>query len=295
MRTCRIGIWSALCLGITISCPAGEIHEAARKGNLGRVKSILVSDGSLLNAVDFIGHTPLTLSAAYGRWDLFQYLLDAGADVNHITRTKATVMHCASYHDRPEMVRLLFQKGGAPCLKVKDIFGEYTPMLRAVQRGSKNVIALLFDMGAQPGEATKEGWNALHLAAKCGHRHLYGLLIERGVSLDARDQDGNTPMEYDFRRPDPIPMNSRVQAEYAGFYTWEDAPEGLGITVFLQEDVLMLDDNCLNKLYPIGEDTFYCDRDPWKVQFFRNDAGIVNRVELTFLRRSVILNKNDRP
>ena len=278
---------------IWMSAPvsAGEIHDAVRRGDLEKVKSILASDESQLDAVDFIGHTPLTLSAAYARWDLFQFLLEASADVNHITRTQATPMHCASQHDRPDMVELLFENGGAPCLRVKDVFGEYTPMLRAVQRGSKNVIDLLFRKGALPEEETKEGWNALHLAAKCGHRHLYGLLIEKGVSLDAKDKEGKKPMEYDFRRPDAISMDPGMYEEFVGFYTWEGAPEDLGVKVFISDGSLILDDNCLNALYPIAEDTFYCSHDPWQAKFLRNQTGMINRVELTFLRRSVILNK----
>ena len=286
-----IAILVILCLGIGLPVFAGGIHDAARQGDIERVKSILASDASQLNAEDYIGHTPLTLSAAYAHWDLLQFLLEAGADVNHITRTRATVMHCASCHDRPDMVALLFEKGGASCLTVKDVFGEYTPMLRAVQRGSKNVIALLFEKGARPDEATKEGWNALHLAAKCGHRQLYELLIEKGVSLVALDQDGNTPMAYDFRRPDPIPMDPGAYDEFVGFYTWHGAPEGLGVTIFLHEDGLMLDDNGLDRIYPIAEDTFYCSHNPWQVKFFRDETDVVHRVELTFLRRSVMLNK----
>lgn len=270
---------------------ATEIHDAARKGNLKKVKSILTADPSQLEAEDIIGHTPLTLSAAYAHWNLFRYLIETGADVNHITRTNATPLHCACQHDRPDMVELLFKNGGVLSLKVKDIFGEYTPMLRAVQRGSKNVIALLFEKGADPEETTKEGWNALHLAAKCGHRHLYDLLVDKGVPPEAEDKKGKKPMEYDFVRPEPVPFDPELFNDYIGFYSWEDAPEGLGVTVFLHNDSLILDDNCLNTLYPIGEDCFYCSHDPWQVNFYRNQTGVVDRIELHFLRRSVMLNK----
>ena len=286
-----IGILIVTMMWMSVPVSAGEIHEAVRRGDLAEVKSILTSDKSQLDVEDFLGHTPLTLSAAYAKWDIFQYLLKVGADVNHITRTNATPMHCASQHDRPDMVELLFENGGAPCLQVKDVFGEYTPMLRAVQRGSKNVISLLFDKGARPDEETKEGWNALHLAAKCGHRHLYDLLIEKGVSLDAKDKKGKKPMEYDFRRPDAVQMDSDLYEEYVGFFSWEGAPEDLGVKVFISDGSLILDDNCLNALYPIAKDTFYCSHDPWQVRFLRNQTGMINRVELTFLRRSVMLNK----
>jgi len=79
--------------------------------------------------------------------------------------------------------------------------------------------------------------------------------------------------------------------EYIGRYTWEGATEGLGIRIFLDGETLMLDDYGLDELYPIGEDLFYCSQNPWTLKFYRNNSGEVDRVELTFLRRSVIVNK----
>jgi hypothetical protein len=117
------------------------------------------------------------------------------------------------------------------------------------------------------------------------------LLIEQGVSLDAIDELGNTPLVYDHRRPDPIPMDVDLYAEYAGSYCWEGEPDGACVGIFVQGDELMLDDNSLNAIYPIGEDLFYCSHDPWDVRFLRNEAGEVDRVELTFLRRSVLLDR----
>jgi hypothetical protein len=291
MKLFLVGMSIAVALCTTSSSVAGNIHQAARKGDLERVKSLLSLDAKQLNAQDQLGDTPLSLSAAYARWDLLRYLLEAGADVNVITRTNSTSVHCACYHDRADMVELLLQKGGAPCLQVKDVFGEYTPMLRAVQRGNRNVVSFLLERGVSPDEATKEGWNALHLAAKCGHRHLYGLLIEQGVSLDAKDQSGNTPMEYDFRRPDPTPLNANRYVDYVGRYSWQGKPEGPGVDIFIQENELLLDDNSINPIYPIGQDLFYCSHDPWEVKFLRSDAGEIDRVELVFLRRSVVLEK----
>ncbi len=270
---------------------AAEIHDAVRNGDINTVKLILTSDPNQLNSPDIIGHTPLSLSATYARWNIFQFLLEAGADVNIITRSNSTVAHSVCQHNRPDMMEVLLQKGGSSCLKIRDVYGEYTPMLRAVQRGCKEVIAYLLENGSSPDESTREGWNALHLAAKCGHRHLYGLLIEKGVSMDAEDSDGKTPMEYDFRRPDPIPVDQILYKDYIGRYTWEGAPEGLGIRIFMDGETLMLDDYGLDEIYPIGEDMFYCSQNPWTLKFLRDNSGEVDRVELTFLRRSVMVNK----
>jgi len=270
---------------------AAEIHDAVKTGNLDRVKRILTADPNLIDTPDIIGHTPLSLSATYARWDIFQYLLETGANVHIITKSNSTVAHSVCQHNRPDMMELLLQKGGYPCLKIRDVYGEYTPMLRAVQRGCNDVIAYLLENGSSPDESTREGWNALHIAAKCGHRHLYGMLIAKGVSLDVKDFEGKTPMEYDFHRPDPIPFDQKLSEDYIGRYTWEGAPEGLGIRIFMEGDRLMLDDYGLDELYPIGEDLFYCSQDPWTLKFYRDQSGAVDRVELFFLRRKVTVNK----
>lgn len=131
MKAVLVGTFVIAWLGLAGSVAAGGIHDAARKGDLHELISILSINPTQLDAQDQLGDTPLTLSAAYARWEVFRHLLDSGADVNVITRTNSTPMHCACYHDCPEIVELLLQRGAAPSLQVKDVFGEYTPMLRA--------------------------------------------------------------------------------------------------------------------------------------------------------------------
>ncbi|HUS86790.1 MAG TPA: ankyrin repeat domain-containing protein [Bacteroidales bacterium] len=276
---------------LNITGRAGEIHDAVKKGNLEKVKSILLKNLSLLNATDNIGYTPLGYSAAYAQWDVLQYLLECGAEVNIITKINDTPVHCSCYYDRPDIVELLLTHGGNECLKVRDIYGGYTPLLRAVQRGCKGVVSLLIEKGASPDEVTNEGWNALHLAAKCGHKHLYELLIGKGVSWSAIDKEGRTPMEYDFCRPAPIKQDPGLLEDYIGRYTLNGDPVEIGIEIYREDNIIILDDNSLNELYPIGEDLFYCDQDPWTIRFYRNNSGAVERIELIFLRRNVLLYK----
>ena len=270
-----------------------DIHDAVKAGDLEIVKSILGYNPGLINARDKIGYTPLSIAAIYARWDIFRYLLNVGADVNIITLDNATVLHAVCHHDRPDMAALLLERGGELSLKVKDVYGEYTPMLRAVQSGCKNMVEFLLDNGASPDEATKEGWNALHLAAKCGHRHLYAMLKENGVDVDAIDKAGNKPLDYDFERPEPVSIDDIDIQEYTCNFTWEGAPEGFFVTFYLDNGKLILDDYSINELYLIGKDIFYCTKNPWKVRFLRGKKNEIDSVEFTFLRRSVTLKKRD--
>src|ERR1035438_5292520 len=61
---------------------AGPVHDAARKGDLNKVKALLQSDPKLVSDVDSKGDTPLHVAALHGELAVAQALLDAGADVN---------------------------------------------------------------------------------------------------------------------------------------------------------------------------------------------------------------------
>jgi len=268
-----------------------EIHDAARRGDVARVRELIDADASAINKQDEYGDTPLSIAAAYGRWNTFEFLLREGAEVNTISKTQGTALHCVCYHDRPDMLRLLFSFGCQPSMKVRDIYGEYSPLLRAVQRGGANTVSALFELGANPEDVTKEGWNALHLAALCGHQHLYEILKQNGVRDDARDGVGNLPIDYDWTRPGADLSAIGNREDYVGRYVWQGKADGPGVTIFLEDGSLFLDDASLNELYPVQQDGFYCSNDPWWVTFERDGQGQVNAVELQFLRRAVLLEK----
>ncbi len=69
---------------ITLATPAfcGPIHDAARKGDVKKVKELLASDPKLVNDKDKDGDTPLHQAALHGQLAVAQALIDAGANVN---------------------------------------------------------------------------------------------------------------------------------------------------------------------------------------------------------------------
>lgn len=267
-----------------------EIITAAKTGDLKKIRQILRKSPESINVRDKIGHTPLSISAIYSHWDAFRYLIEEGADVSVITNTNSTVLHAICQHDRPDMAALLLNSGGSMCLTVKDVFGGYTPMLRAVQSGNEEIIRFLLDNGADTNEHTNEGWNALHLAAICGHRSLYKVLLEKGISVHAVDNAGKKPMDYDKGRPEALQIDMDLN-DYVGNYTWKGAPDGFFVTMYIERETLFLDDYSINELYPIGKDIFYCTKNPWKIEFLRDTNKIVNGVKLYFIRQSVPLYK----
>ena len=67
--------WSSLAF-------CGEIHVAAQKGKLGKVKALLTGNPDLISSKDRDGMTPLHWAAQEGHKDVAKLLLANGADVN---------------------------------------------------------------------------------------------------------------------------------------------------------------------------------------------------------------------
>jgi len=81
---------------------AGEIHEAVRVVNFGRVKALLEATPDLLSARDEYDQTPLHEAARGGYEDIVKLLLDKGAHLDlkdNLVRTpvyNAHVRHSAA-------------------------------------------------------------------------------------------------------------------------------------------------------------------------------------------------------
>ena len=89
----------------------GEIHDAARDGDLRRVKALLKDNPNLVLATEDTGATPLHMAAASGRKDVAELLLANKADVNAKANNGATPLQLAAIEDRGDVVELLLANG----------------------------------------------------------------------------------------------------------------------------------------------------------------------------------------
>ena len=72
--------WSLLAGSTVAFC--GPIHEAARKGDVNKIKALLQADPKLVADIDKNGDTPLHVACLHGQSAAAQVLIEAGADVN---------------------------------------------------------------------------------------------------------------------------------------------------------------------------------------------------------------------
>ena len=96
------------------------LHNAAKNGNLNRVKALL-NQGVPVNSRTEYGWTPLHDAARYGRLNIVQELLKRGAHVNPRARSGMTPLYVAAFWNNPHVVHALIRAGANP--KYGNIYG----------------------------------------------------------------------------------------------------------------------------------------------------------------------------
>ncbi|KAJ4448639.1 hypothetical protein ANN_00029 [Periplaneta americana] len=151
-----------------------ELHRAAERGDTHRVQ-LLLDAGSLVNAVDHAGRTPLWLAAREGRQDACRALLAAGARPDVKERPSGrTALHVAAFWGRPAVCELLLAAGARPN-EPADAY-QWTALHWAAWFGRAPVVQLLLQHGAERGARDKQGRTALDLARQNRHTAVAAML-----------------------------------------------------------------------------------------------------------------------
>lgn len=162
------------------------IQWCAYHGDVSAIR-YLVSRGAGLEALG--ANLDLNGAVFHGHWQLCEYLIEKGADVNYpLPDTGETPLHSAL------------------CKTDSAVFNR--------------VLKVLLARGADPNRATKagvetdsfmrdcrtQGETPLHRAAAFGDAEAIQLLLDAGAIIDARDAHGDTPLSWAswHLRPRPI-------------------------------------------------------------------------------------------
>ena len=150
--------WSSLAF-------CGEIHDAARYGNLERVKALVKGNPDLVFSKDENGATPLLIAALGGHKDIAELLLANKAEVNATNNYRMTPLHVSAL------------------------------------KGYKDIAALLLANNAEVNAKDSDGDTALKLAASGGFTELVELLRQHGgkdaTPTDARSKDASSATIFD--------------------------------------------------------------------------------------------------
>lgn len=174
-----------------------KIHDEAQRGDVRKLMVLLGQDPKLAGARRAEdGFTPLHAAAVGGRYAASLYLIEHGADINAPDLRGAPPLFYALLHERPNVVRLLVEKGASIDMKAER---DWQPIHIAAASGSvppvsKLMTYMLIAKGADINAKTKEGYTPLHSAAASGNVETIRLLLSRGASPDLKDAEGLTPL-----------------------------------------------------------------------------------------------------
>jgi len=148
-------------------------------------------------AVQQSNHSALHWAAYHGRSNTLLMLLNVGADVRApVGNNKGlTALHVASAKGQLIILEILIQSGADVNAQTS---AGITPLYKDVSNGFECITRLLIENGAD-FMTTRYGPNKstlLHIASFFGFTTIVQLLLEKGMAIEVKDADLQTPLHY---------------------------------------------------------------------------------------------------
>jgi uncharacterized protein len=161
---------------------AGEIHEAAKSGDIAKLTALLDKDPSLLYVQDEVGKTPLHWATGRHQPEAMKLLLDTyKVDVNVRNKNEGTPLHVAASQANPEGAQILIDHGADANARTKNLA---TPLHFAAFKGQSGHLAaakILIEGGADVNAVTDTGATPLDYAQFRGNSGMIALLKAHGA------------------------------------------------------------------------------------------------------------------
>jgi ankyrin repeat protein len=168
----KVFLFLAVVLAVAFSLSAvfaGEIHEAAKNGNLEKLKALLDKNPELLYVKDELGKTPLHWATGRGQPEAMKLLLDTyKVDVNVRNNNLGTPLHVAASQAQPECT-----KNGSTPLHFAAFKGQ--------KAGHREAAKILLENGADVNAKTDTGATPLSMAAYRNNTEIIAILRTYGA------------------------------------------------------------------------------------------------------------------
>ncbi len=184
-------VWSNLASG-------GEIHSAAMRGDVEKVKALLAADPDLVASKDEHGWTPLYFAAASGHKDVVELLIANKADVNALNQN-FTPLRAAVLNHHPDVADLLIASNAQMTI-FDAAAGGYIEIVKAQLKADPTLVSA----------TDHNGWTALHFAARNGHLDVAKLLLANKANVNAKAGIGMTPLEVSLAFSDSARPGART-------------------------------------------------------------------------------------
>jgi ankyrin repeat protein len=143
---------------------------------------LLLRAGADANAANDFRMTPLSQACTNGSAGFVRLLLKAGANPNTAIATGETPLMTCAKTGNADAVRLLIEYGAA--VNAKEPTQNQTALMWAAAERHSNVVSALIGAHADLKAATKQGFTAIHFAARVGDLESIKLLLTAGVDVN---------------------------------------------------------------------------------------------------------------
>lgn len=181
-----------LCVAVAITAApaalaAGEINDAARRGDVAALDRLLASGGNIEER-EKTGETPLISAALAGQSKAVAALLQHKADITVRNNRGLSAINAAAYAGDLESVKLLIAAGA----QVDDANNHFkvTPLILAAEADAADVIGYLLDKGANIEATERHGYTALSRAGFKWKWQAVTTLLKAGAVCQPKDKAG---------------------------------------------------------------------------------------------------------
>lgn len=174
-----------------------SIHEAAKNGDLERLKELIRVVPAMKNTTDERGMNPLHVAAANGRLDCVKWLAVSGVDLAEETPTGYTAMHLAAMNGHVNCMMILSAMGSTLSSRTVD---ELTPLHLACMSGYTECVKWLIANRAKVDVLDNNGRTPLDIAEEYEHEDLVKLLKKFNKDLTRQDSSLSQLMTSEHKR-----------------------------------------------------------------------------------------------
>lgn len=170
------------------------IDDVIVRGDINTVITMINANHSLINTKRSDDFVPIhyAVIADKNQYELVEFLLKSGADVNARSRYGDTPLSIATHRRELNVAKLLLHNDAN--VNTRDDSG-WTPRHKAASQCDQEMAALLLSSNANPNlRSTDFGGTPLHLAVEC-KKAMIELLIAKGADANVRNSSGRTPLD----------------------------------------------------------------------------------------------------
>ena len=207
--------WSAIS---ATRSPLEQVLEAARAGDIARVRELVDKEPRLVSSRGALGESPILVAAYSCAHHVAELLVARGAKldifeatalgqderVRELLQTDANLvnlhcfdgwmpLHLAAYFGHPTVAADLLSHVAPLQARARNGSG-HTPLHSAVAGRQSRLVQLLLRAGADPNAVAGDGWTPLHLAADEGLSEIGRILLDHGANVNSQRDDGATPL-----------------------------------------------------------------------------------------------------